>query len=205
METAYREKVRLDHGIICRIIEPGSTVLDLGCGNGDLLVLLREEKKVRGQGIEVDEAAIFQCVEKELSVFHLDFGSGLSSFPDLSFDYVILNQSLQETLHVEFVLNEALRVGKRVVVGFPNFAHIKARMQLFFRGATPVTNSLPHLWYNTPNLHFLTISDFERFTVERKIKVLERHYFTKESLVRFRPNLFAMNAIFVVTRNSRLR
>ena len=205
METADREKVRLDHGIICSIIEPGSTVLDMGCGNGDLLVLLREENKVRGQGIEVDEAAIFQCVEKELSVFHLDFDSGLSSYPDLSFDYVILNQSLQETLHVEFVLNEALRVGKRVVVGFPNFAHIKARMQLFFRGATPVTNSLPHLWYNTPNLHFLTISDFEVFTAERKIKVLERHYFTRESVVRFRPNLFAVNAIFVVTRNSGLR
>lgn len=205
METADREKVRLDHGIICSIIEPGSTVLDLGCGNGDLLVLLREENKVRGQGIEVDEAAIFQCVEKELSVFHLDFDSGLSSYPDLSFDYVILNQSLQETLHVEFVLNEALRVGKRVVVGFPNFAHIKARVQLFFRGATPVTNSLPHLWYNTPNLHFLTISDFEVYTAERKIKVLERHYFTRDSVVRFRPNLFAMNAIFVVTKNSGLR
>lgn len=203
MEAADREKVRLDHGIICSIIEPGSTVLDLGCGNGDLLVLLREENKVRGQGIEVDEAAIFQCVEKELSVFHLDFDSGLSSYPDLSFDYVILNQSLQETLHVEFVLNEALRVGNRVVVGFPNFAHIKARMQLFFHGATPVTNSLPHLWYNTPNLHFLTISDFEVYTAERKIKVLERHYFTKDSVVKFRPNLFAMNAIFVVAKNYR--
>ncbi|MCP5104871.1 MAG: methionine biosynthesis protein MetW [bacterium] len=191
---------RLDHRIICDLVEPKSHVLDMGCGNGDLLVLLRGEKGVKGQGIEVDEAAIFQCVEKELSVFHMDFDSGLSSYPDQSFDYVILNQSLQETLHVELVLSEALRVGKRVVVGFPNFAHIKARVHLFFRGATPVTNALPHLWYNTPNLHFLTILDFEGFAVERKIAVLERFYYSGQSLVKFRPNLFAMDAVFVIKK-----
>ncbi len=97
-------------------------------------------------------------------------------------------------------MDEALRVSRRVVVGFPNFAHIKARVQLFFRGATPVTNALPHLWYNTPNLHFLTISDFEAFTAKRKIKVLERYFYTHDSLETFRSNLFAMNAIFVITR-----
>jgi methionine biosynthesis protein MetW len=198
MNQDKKENVRLDHRIICDIIEPGSTVLDLGCGNGDLLVLLRLEKKVKGQGIELKESAIFACVEKGLSVFHMDFDTGLSSYPDKSFDYVILNQSLQETLHVEFVLQEALRVGKRVVVGFPNFAHLRARVQLFFRGRTPVTNALPHLWYNTPNLHFLSISDFERFTAERNIKVLERYYYFGSSLVRFLPNLFAMNAIYVI-------
>ena len=173
--------------------------MDLGCGNGDLLVLLRQEKKVKGQGIELKESAIFECVEKGLSVFHMDFDSGLSSYPDKLFNYVILNQSLQETLHVEFVLQEALRVGKRVVVGFPNFAYIRARVQLFFRGRTPVTNALPHLWYNTPNLHFLSISDFERFASERKIKVIERYYYCGSSLVRFLPNLFAMNAIYVIS------
>ena len=188
------EAVRLEHWIICRIVEPETNVLDLGCGNGVLLDLLRNEKKVKGQGIELDEASIFQCVEKGLSVFHMDFDSGLSSFPDQSFEYVILNQSLQETLHVEFVLREALRVGKKVVVGFPNFAHIRARIQLFFRGGTPVTNALPHLWYNSPNLHFLSISDFEKFSTERKITVVERHYFSRKSIIKFRPNLFAMNA-----------
>lgn len=202
MKIEGTEAVRLDHRIICRIVEPETNVLDLGCGNGVLLDLLRNQKKVKGQGIELDEASIFQCVEKGLSVFHMDFDSGLSSYTDQSFDYVILNQSLQETLHVEFVLREALRVGKKVVVGFPNFAHIKARVQLFFRGITPVTNALPHLWYNTPNLHFLSISDFETFSAERKITVLERYYFSGKSIIKFQPNLFAMNAIFVVTKLS---
>lgn len=189
---------QLDHQIICGIVEPGSKVLDLGCGSGELLVLLREEKEVKGQGIDLNESAIFQCVEKGLSVFHMDFDSGLSSFPDQSFDYVILNRSLQETIHVELVLREALRVGKKVIVGFPNFAHLSARLQLFFKGKTPVNNVLPHLWYNTPNLHFLTISDFEIFTTERNIKVLKHYYFSRKSLVRFFPNLFAMSAIFLV-------
>ena len=191
---------RLDHEIICEIVEPGSRVLDLGCGSGGLLVKLRQEKNIKGQGIDLDESAIFQCVERGLSVFHLDFDTGLSSFPDCSFEYVILNQSLQETLHVEYVLREALRVGKRVIAGFPNFAHMRARFQLFFRGRTPVTNALPHFWYNTPNLHFLTISDFEEYALQRGIVVLVRYYFSGSSRVRFCPNLFAMDAIFVITQ-----
>jgi methionine biosynthesis protein MetW len=193
-----KNNVRLDHGIICDLVEHGARVLDLGCGNGDLLALLRERKKVRGQGIELNQSAVFACVEKGLSVFHMDFDTGLSSYTEKSFDFVILNQSLQETLHVEFVLKEALRVGKRVVIGFPNFAYIKARMQLFFGGATPVTNALPHLWYNTPNLHFLTITDFEGYAAEREIKVLRRYYYSGNSLVCFWPNLFAMDAIYVI-------
>jgi methionine biosynthesis protein MetW len=192
---------QLDHQIICGIVEPGSKVLDLGCGSGELLALLRGEREVKGQGIDLNESAIFQCVEKGLSVFHMDFDSGLSSFPDQSFDYVILNRSLQETIHVELVLREALRVGKKVIVGFPNFAHLSARLQLFFKGKTPFNNALPHLWYNTPNLHFLTISDFKIYTAERKIEVLNCYYFSKNSLVWFRPNLFAMSAIFLVCRS----
>jgi len=191
-------KRRLDHEIICKIVEPGAQVLDLGCGSGDLLARLRKEKRVKGQGIDIDESAIFQCVEKGLSVFHMDFDSGLASYPSGAFDYVILNQSLQETLHVEFVLREALRVGKKVIVGYPNFAHIRARLQLFFTGKTPVTNALPHPWYKTPNLHFLAIADFEEFAAQRKIDVLQRHYFSGETPVRSWPNLLAMNAIFLI-------
>ena len=116
------DAVRPDHELISKLIEPRSRVLDLGCGSGKLLALLREKKKIRAQGIELSEDAIFHCVEKGLSVFHMDFDSGLSSYQDQSFDYVILNQSLQEALHVEDVLKEALRVGKRVIIGFPNFA-----------------------------------------------------------------------------------
>ena len=200
IKNINKQDIRWDHRIICGIVEKQSTVLDMGCGNGDLLALLRDEKSVKGQGIEVNEAAIFQCVEKGLSVSHMDFDSGLASYPGKSFDYVILNQSMQETRHVEFVLNEALRVGKKVVVGFPNFAHIKARVQLFFRGATPVTHALPHHWYNTPNLHFLTISDFEQFTSARQIKILKRYYYSGNSPVKFRPNLLATDAIYVITK-----
>ena len=200
IKNINKQDIRWDHRIICGIVEKQSTVLDMGCGNGDLLALLRDRKSVKGQGIEVNEAAIFQCVEKGLSVSHMDFDSGLASYPGKSFDYVILNQSMQETRHVEFGLNEALRVGKKVVVGFPNFAHIKARVQLFFRGATPVTHALPHHWYNTPNLHFLTISDFEQFTSARQIKILKRYYYSGNSPVKFRPNLLATDAIYVITK-----
>jgi methionine biosynthesis protein MetW len=175
-------------------------VLDLGCGSGDLLALLKDRKKVKGQGIERSEDAIFKCVEKGLSVFHLDFDSGLSSYPDNSFDYVILNQSLQEALHVEYVLKEALRVGQRVIVGFPNFGNFRARFQLFFRGRTPVTRTLPYLWYNSPNLHFLTVSDFRWFIMERGIEVLDSRFLSRDAKVRYFPNLFAVSAVFVLTR-----
>ncbi len=191
---------RLDHQFICEIIESQSKVLDLGCGSGDLLALLRQEKAVRGQGIEVSEAAIFHCVEKGLSVFHMDFDSGLSSYTDQSFDYVILNQSMQETVHVERVLQEAMRVGKKVIVGFPNFANYRARCQLFFTGRTPVTNALPHLWYNTPNLHFLSIIDFKDYAQSRGIRVLQRFYLSRRRVIRFLPNFFSTRAIFVITR-----
>jgi methionine biosynthesis protein MetW len=190
---------RFDHQAISQLIEPQSRVLDLGCGSGDLLALLKQEKNSKCQGIEVDESAIFKCVEKGLSVFHMDFDSGLKSYPDKSFDYVILNQSLQETLHVDYVLTEALRVGKKVIVGFPNFAHIRSRLQLFFGGRTPVTHALPHLWYNTPNLHFLSISDFKRYVRERGYTVHYKSYLIDHSRIRFLPNLLAKNAIYIIS------
>lgn len=196
------KSVRPDHDVICNIVEPRSRVLDLGCGSGNLLALLRDRKQVKGQGIERSEEAIFRCVEKGLSVFHMDFDSGLSSYTDHSFDYVILNQSLQETLHLEYVLNEALRVGKKVIVGFPNFANFRARFQLFFKGRTPVTRTLPYLWYNSPNLHFLTISDFRQFTLERDIEILDSRYLDRQSEVRLLPNLLAVSAVFVLARKN---
>jgi methionine biosynthesis protein MetW len=191
---------RLDHHWICDNIESGSRVLDLGCGSGNLLVLLRDEKQVKGQGIELSEDAIYNCVENGISVNHMDFDSGLASYQDQSFDYVIMNQSLQEVVHAEFALEEAFRVGKNVIIGFPNFAHISSRFQLFFKGQTPVTNSLPHLWYNTPNLHFSSISDFEKFIKEHKYKFLKNFFYSNNTVIRFRPNLRALNAIFIVTR-----
>ena len=155
--------IRPDHQVIFDMIEPGSRVLDLGCGTGDLLHLLARDKDARVQGIELDEKAIYECVKKGLSVCQSDIESGLAEYPDGSFDYVILNQSLQEIRKVSFLLREALRVGSRVIVGFPNFAHINARIWLFFGGKAPMTPSLPYRWYDTPNVRFLSIGDFREF------------------------------------------
>ncbi|MFH0877620.1 MAG: methionine biosynthesis protein MetW [Candidatus Omnitrophota bacterium] len=189
---------RLDYRIIYEIIEPGSRVLDLGCGSGELIYFLAKEKNAKVQGIELSEEAIYKCVEKGLSVFHSDIDSGLIEYPDKSFEYVILNQTMQETKKVDFVIHEALRVGKKVIVGFPNFAYLNARLRLFFAGKTPITKSLPYRWYNTPNLHFLTTTDFEEFCAEEKLDIKKRYYLGKNGLVRFWPNLFALNAIYVV-------
>jgi methionine biosynthesis protein MetW len=191
--------VRLDHRLIFDIIEPGSKVLDLGCGSGDLMEILAREKNVRVQGIEVDDAAIYECVKKGLSVFHSDIESGLVEYPDRSFDYVILNQSLQEVKKADFVIGESLRVAGKVVVGFPNFAYIRSRMMLFFKGRSPITPSLPYCWYDTPNVRFLSLADFRDFCGRKNLRVLETRYLGEKDEIRFWPNLLALNAVFVVS------
>ena len=191
---------RFDHQVICGIVESGSKVLDLGCGNGDLLHLLAEQGGVKAQGVELNNDAIHACVEKGLSVFHSDIDSGLPYYPDQSFDYVILNQSLQEAKKVETVISEALRVGKKVIIGFPNFAHLEARIRIFFGGRAPIVSSLPYEWYSTPNLRFLSIKDFKSFCRIKGYKILAAHFLDSQGQVRVLPNLFAQNAIFVITR-----
>jgi methionine biosynthesis protein MetW len=194
------EKIRLDYKVITDIIGPGSRVLDLGCGNGDLILLLSEKKNAIVQGIELDDEAIYRCVEKGLSVFQSDIDSGLTEYPDKSFDYVILNQSMQEVKKIDFVIEEALRVGKKVIIGFSNFAHIKARLMMFFKGKAPITKSLPYRWYDTPNVRFLSISDFKYYCKSKDIKILQVYNLAKSHLVRFWPNLFALNAVFVISK-----
>ena len=192
--------IRLDHRIICRIVEPESRVLDLGCGNGDLLYLLAREKGAKVQGIEVNDSAIYECVKRGLSVFHGDIESGLAEYPDRSFDYVILNQSMQEVKKIDWLIGEALRIGDQIIVGFPNFAFLQARFMLFFRGKAPITPSLPYCWHDTPNIRFLSIGDFRDFCREKKLRVREAHCLGKKGIIPFWPNLFALNAIFVVTK-----
>jgi len=192
--------LRLDYKIIYEIIEPAARVLDLGCGSGDLLYLLARDKNAKVQGIELNDEAIYQCVKKGLSVFNSDIESGLVEYPEQSFDYVILNQSMQEVTKVDFIIQEALRVAGKVIVGFPNFAHIAARLRLFSQGRAPMTTALPHCWYDTPNVRCLSVSDFKDFCKEKNIRVLKAYYLGEKKLVRFWPNLFALNAIFVLTR-----
>jgi methionine biosynthesis protein MetW len=192
--------IRLDHKVIRDIIGPDSRVLDLGCGDGSLLQLLVTERSARAQGIEFSDSQILKCVARGVSVFHGDIETGLSEYPDKSFDYIILNQSLQEVVKIDFVLNEALRVGQKVIVGFSNFAYYKARIDIFFKGKAPITGSLPNPWYATPNLHFLSILDFEDYCSHKTVRIIARYYLGEHSLVHLLPNLRALNAIFVISR-----
>jgi methionine biosynthesis protein MetW len=192
------DNISLDHRVIYSIVEEGSRVLDLGCGKGELLYPLVRDKHVRAQGIELDDKAIQECVKKGLSVFHDDIENSLPEFPDRSFDYVILNQSMQQVKKVDDVIQESLRIGNKVIVGFPNFAYIKSRFMLFFRGRAPITGSLPYLWFHTPNFRFLSITDFKNFSEEKKIWIVEAHFLGESDIVRFFPNLFALNAVFVL-------
>ena len=190
--------IRPDHRIIFDMVEAGSRVLDLGCGTGDLIYYLARDKQARVQGIELDDSAIYECVRKGLSVFHSDIESSLKEYPDGSFDYVVLNQSMQEVKNVDYVIRDALRIGRRIVVGFPNFAYIGARLMLFFRGKAPITPSLPYHWYDTPNVRFLSITDFRDFCREKDLKIIEAHYLGKEGPAHFWPNMFAQNAVFLI-------
>jgi len=180
-------------------IAEGASVLDLGCGDGELLAHLISAKHVRAQGIELSEQAISHCVAQGLSVFQQDIDTGLSEYGDDSFDYVILNQTLQQVKKPDFALKEALRVGKEVIVGIPNFAHYKARASIFFRGRVPVTPSLPYQWYDTPNLHFLSLVDFKDYCKKQGITVQCAFYTANSKQVKFLPNLLAEVGYFLLT------
>jgi methionine biosynthesis protein MetW len=193
------EDVRPDHRVISEWIEPGTRVLDLGCGNGELMELLSQRTETRVQGIELDEKAIWECVRKGLSVCQGDIETGLAEYPDRCFDYVILNQSLQEVRKASFLLREALRVGNRAIVGFPNFAHIGARVSLFFGGRAPMTPSLPYRWYDTPNVRFLSIVDFRVFCTEEGFAVERAAFLSGREAITFWPNLRALSAIFLLS------
>jgi methionine biosynthesis protein MetW len=176
-------------------------VLDLGCGDGELLALLKKNKLViQAQGIEIDEQAIYKCVAKGLSVFHGDIDTGLSEYADNSFDYVILNQSLQQVRNPDQVLGQSLRVGREVIVSFPNFAYVAARFDLAFKGVAPITRSLPFEWYNTPNLHFLSIADFIHYCRNSNIIIEKTTYVGNRGFVRMFPNLLALVGIFLITK-----
>ncbi len=192
--------MRLDYRVIADWVAPEASVLDLGCGDGELLSILVREKHVRANGIEIDEQAIYKCVEKGLSVFHEDIEEGLSGYPNDSFDYVVMNGSLQQVKEPDTVFKEALRVGKKLIVGFPNFSHLSSRLQILFTGKVPVTPSLPYEWYNTPNLHFLSISDFRDYCRLRKLRIEAAAFLSGERRISFLPNLLAEQGLFLLSK-----
>lgn len=192
--------IKPEHQAILELIENRSSVLDLGCGGGELLYILIKWKNVRGQGIDIDDDAIYKCVAKGLNVFHGDIDSGLAEYRDKSFDYVVLNHSMQQIRHVENVLNDALRVGSEVIVGIPNFAYYKSRAQMFFRGRAPVTGALPYQWYETLNLHFLSILDFADYCRLKNITIERSAFINGNRRIAVLPNLFAQIGIFLISK-----
>ncbi|MDD3088512.1 MAG: methionine biosynthesis protein MetW [Candidatus Omnitrophica bacterium] len=195
-----KEDLRPDHKAIGEMVEEGASVLDLGCGSGELLDYLSGHKGVRASGIEISEEAIYKCVEKGLSVSHGDIDTGLTEYPDGMFDYVIFNQTMQQVHRPKEAILEALRIGRKVIIGFPNFCHINSRLQLFFGGHVPITHSLPYTWYATPNLHFLSVRDFIKFCQETGITIEKKKFLNDSGEVKFWPNLLALNAIFQISK-----
>jgi methionine biosynthesis protein MetW len=191
---------RIDLHLICHLVERGASVLDLGCGDGELMELLIRERGVMARGVEISEEGVYHCISKGLSVHHSDMDEGLDDYPDEAFDYVILSQTLQAVHRPRLVLKEMLRVGRQGIVTFPNFAFWRTRVDLGLRGRMPVTADLPYQWYDTPNIHLTTISDFLKLCSEDGISVERTIYLSGNRHVSLLPNLLARTALFVVKR-----
>jgi len=197
-------QIRVDHKIIAELINPGAKVLDLGCGDGNLLKYLVTEKSVIGRGVEITEEGMEVCVSKGLSVLHGNIDEGLQDYRDGFFDYVVLSQTLQVVHKPKFVIKEMLRVGKKAIVSFPNFGNIQVRLNLLFSGRMPKSDMLPFEWYDTPNIHLCTIKDFRILCFEMRIKIEREIYLRNQNtestglIVKIAPNLFAGIAIYLI-------
>jgi methionine biosynthesis protein MetW len=184
--------------MIAEIVEPGSRVLDLGCGEGELLAWLRNHKHVEGSGVEIDPTKVRHAIARGASVYQSDIDKGLADYPNGTFDFVILSQTLQEMLYPLRVLREILRVGRHAIITFPNFGHWTTRLAHLTSGRSPRTELFPYDWYESPNLHFLTIDDFIVLCREQNW-IIERQIFVRKNRkVRWLPNLFAEVAVFSI-------
>ena len=200
VERAHR--ARADYELIESLIEADSTVLDVGCGDGELLARLTADRNITGKGVELEERLVLDCVCRGIAIIQRDIDRELGSYADKSFDYVVLSQTVQTIKDPERVFRELLRVGRKVIVSFPNFAHWRCRAQMLFQGRAPITPELPFRWYNSPNIHFLSLKDFDEFcrelgvTIEKRIPLVE----TSPNPVRFAPNLRAEQVIYVTSK-----
>jgi methionine biosynthesis protein MetW len=198
-------RARRDHLLVADMVEPDSRVLDLGCGDGALLALLAQTRGVDGRGLELSQKGVNDCVARGLSVIQGDADTDLASYPDDAFDYVILSQTLQAVRQPKVVLENMLRIGRRAIVSFPNFAHWRIRVALGVQGRMPITQTLPASWYETPNIHFCSIADFIDLarTIEARIErgvVLDRRGVPLEGEAHWRWNLFGEQAVFLLKR-----
>jgi methionine biosynthesis protein MetW len=193
--------LRPDLAIIAREVKAGARALDVGCGDGALLAALRDEKQVDARGMELNRDNVAACVARGLSVIQGNADTDLSDYPDASFDYAILSQTLQTTARPDLVLDQLLRIGRQAFVSFPNFAQWRIRWALMFGGTMPITKQLPDRWYDTPNIHHVTIDDFRSFIAERGVRIDGQWFLRGEKLISAgAANLRAQHAVFLLSR-----
>ena len=186
---------RPDFAAIAGWVSMGSSVLDLGCGDGSLLRYLRESRRVTGYGVEIDDESILACAKNQVNVIQSDLERGLSDFENRSFDYVVLSQTLQAMKNSERIIADMLRVGREGIVTFPNFGYWKNRLHVI-AGHMPVSDNLPYQWFDTPNVHLCTIADFERFCANHGVAITERKVLTRGRAVSVLPNLLGSLAVY---------
>lgn len=196
--------MRFDLQFISNWVKPNSRILDLGCGNGDLLQKLSTELNADGIGIEINHQHITDCISKGLNVVEQNLNDGLKNFQDNSFDVVIMAHSLQTLSSPHLVIDEMLRIGRECIVTFPNFAHWRCRLHLSQQGRMPVSKFMPYNWYDTPNIHFCTVKDFEDLCIEKNINIIESAVVNDDTsqdfLGRLLPNLFGVTAVYHMSR-----
>ncbi len=199
--------MRFDLQIIASFVEEKSRMLDLGCGQGNLLEFLKLNKQVEGYGIEIDEDKVIAGIERGLPILRGDINEETQDYADNTFDYVILSQTLQQVYNPENIIKEMLRIGKKGIVSFPCFNHVSIKLQLLFTSKAPVTEELPYEWYDSPNIRVVTLKDFRIFCAKHKIKILKElaisshHKETTGKIVRFFPNWLARYGIFLLSRS----
>jgi methionine biosynthesis protein MetW len=208
MVSPERDIMRYDLQIIASWIDRGSRVLDLGCGNGDLLAWLTTNRDIKGTGIEKDKEKAALCIARGLSVLQGDLNTEVEDYPDRSFDYVILSQTLQQVFAPDALLRSLSRIGRQVIVSFPNFSHYSIRLQLLLQGIAPKNEQLPYSWYDTPNIRVITLADFRRFagdvgyTIVKEVAINTDHHDTQGHVVHWFTDLRACYGIFAIEKNS---
>jgi methionine biosynthesis protein MetW len=206
MVSSDSENIRFDLRIIASMIDPGTRVLDLGCGNGDLLAWLAASKDVIGTGVEQDKQKAAHCISRGLSVLQGDLNEEVEDYPDCSFDYVILSQTLQQVFEPARLLYSLARIGRKVIVSFPNFSHYSIRLQLLYKGVAPKSDQLPYSWYDSPNIRVITLKDFRKFSRDVGYNILEEITISTNpansegSIIRYFTDIRATYGIYIIEK-----